>query len=206
VTSEPGSILTLKRMMRDTPGSDEIKAILADLFSEKNDQAFAVTIAAILDGVVERTVRKKLVCLNKREEKELFDGTGPLATFSARIRIGYALGLFDRFIRDDLETIREIRNAFAHTKKVISFDSAEVSTVCTRLILAENVEKQLRTPPGGPLPKGAIKFPAHGRITARSRFGLTATLLVLDIDSAKTMPVIMRNSTGAALSERGPLQ
>ena len=38
----------------------------------------------------------------------------PLSTFSSRTKAAYCLGLISRSIYDDLETIRKIRNKFAH--------------------------------------------------------------------------------------------
>jgi hypothetical protein len=39
-----------------------------------------------------------------------------------KIVVGYALKVYDEKFRNDLEIVRQIRNAFAHSKKLIDFD------------------------------------------------------------------------------------
>ncbi|MGO9684145.1 MAG: MltR family transcriptional regulator [Beijerinckiaceae bacterium] len=68
--------------------------------------------------------------LDKEEEADLFEDTGPLATFSARINFGYALGLYGKKVKRDLNLIREIRNAFVHSRRHIDFETPEVVELC----------------------------------------------------------------------------
>jgi hypothetical protein len=63
----------------------------------------------------------------------LFRGSGPLGNFGAKIDLGFLMGLYGREKRDDLHTIREIRNAFAHKTKTITFNSTEPKTLCKKL-------------------------------------------------------------------------
>jgi DNA-binding MltR family transcriptional regulator len=72
-----------------------------------------------------------MVKLTPEEHDQLFIGTGPLATFSAKIRLGYALGIYGRKTRHDLDVVREIRNAFAHAQKVITFENQEIANLCS---------------------------------------------------------------------------
>ncbi|MGM4967818.1 MltR family transcriptional regulator [Tardiphaga sp. 1201_B9_N1_1] len=65
----------------------------------------------------------------------LFEGEAPLSSFSAKIKIGYALGLYGKIVRDDLDTIRTVRNAFAHSTVHLDFKTPAVSVVCNRLKL-----------------------------------------------------------------------
>jgi DNA-binding MltR family transcriptional regulator len=46
--------------------------------------------------------------------EELFSPLGPLSSFSQRITVGYAFGLFRESYYHDLTCIRRIRNHFAH--------------------------------------------------------------------------------------------
>jgi DNA-binding MltR family transcriptional regulator len=52
--------------------------------------------------------------------------SGPLRSFYTKIAMGYALGIYDKNIRSDLNIVRTIRNAFAHSKKLIQFDHPAV--------------------------------------------------------------------------------
>ena len=60
---------------------------------------------------------------------EIFDGQAPLATFSARIRLASALGLLAGDEAEDLHTIREIANDFAHgLDHTMSFEEQSIRT------------------------------------------------------------------------------
>jgi DNA-binding MltR family transcriptional regulator len=67
--------------------------------------------------------------MSEKELAELFDGTAPLSTFSAKIKIAYAMGIIGKLTRHDLEKLREIRNAFAHSIRHLSFDLPEIANI-----------------------------------------------------------------------------
>jgi hypothetical protein len=50
------------------------------------------------------------------------DERGPLRTFAAKITAGYAFSLYNEKVEHDLHIVRVIRNAFAHSKKLLDFD------------------------------------------------------------------------------------
>src|SRR5262249_55620203 len=50
------------------------------------------------------------------------DEPRPLNSFYTKIAVGYALGIYDLGMRTDLNIVRNIRNAFAHSPKQIKFD------------------------------------------------------------------------------------
>jgi hypothetical protein len=65
-----------------------------------------------IDGLLKGAITYRVVNLTSDDEEVLFSGFGPLATFSARIRIAYALGIIGKKTRHDLDLMREIRNAW----------------------------------------------------------------------------------------------
>lgn len=55
---------------------------------------------------------------------ELFRSSGPLGTFSVKINVTHLLGLFSPVASKELDTIRRIRNEFAHyTGRLFAFKS-----------------------------------------------------------------------------------
>lgn len=68
-------------------------------------------------------------------EARLFDGYGPLGSFSAKIDIAYALGIITEQIFNDLKTIKDIRNEFAHPKELefLTFSSPDIFRHMKRL-------------------------------------------------------------------------
>jgi hypothetical protein len=65
---------------------------------------------------------------------------GPLGTFSAKIWLGYGLELYGPKTRHDLES--HIRNAFAHTKKAITFESPAVENKCSGFHCTRTLSKR----------------------------------------------------------------
>lgn len=71
-----------------------------------------------------------------KESARLLSGfNAPLGTFSARITSAFALGLITKREFDECETLRKIRNDFAH-KVDASFDDKRVVDRCAKLTYA----------------------------------------------------------------------
>jgi DNA-binding MltR family transcriptional regulator len=93
----------------------------------------ALAAIAVVDDALQDAIKSRLVALNTDQDKELFsDGVnGPLSTFSNKIKFGYALGLYGKLLRADLDCLRHIRNAFAHAKLDVDFKTKEISDACS---------------------------------------------------------------------------
>jgi hypothetical protein len=65
--------------------------------------------------------------------EKLFGGDQPGAIdgFRSKIILGYALGLYSQQTREDFQTIRHIRNVFAHSRMNLSFKSKEIADACS---------------------------------------------------------------------------
>ena len=99
----------------------------------RSDRAVAILIAIQLEEALRRTLVEWLRPLKKPEYKDLFGPGQPLSSFSNRIRMCYAMGILGTQTRDELNVIREVRNAFAHSGKEITFDTPEVKNACAFL-------------------------------------------------------------------------
>jgi DNA-binding MltR family transcriptional regulator len=62
-------------------------------------------------------------------KKRLFDAYGPVSTFAAKIDLAFALGITTEAIHQELNKMRRIRNAFAHTKDGVSLDTEPVKAM-----------------------------------------------------------------------------
>ncbi|MDN5053080.1 MltR family transcriptional regulator [Aliarcobacter butzleri] len=65
----------------------------------------------------------------------LFDATGPLGTFSSKLKLAYGIGLIPKNVYTDCNKIRRIRNTFAHISKPISFEDEPIKSQTHSLIL-----------------------------------------------------------------------
>ena len=107
--------------------------ILARYVPTAEDRAVAIIEATKLESELEDAIKSKMVSLSDTQHGEIFTGEGALATFGAKIKIAYALGIFGKQTRKDLDTIRAIRNAFAHCRKPLYFHTEEVADACALL-------------------------------------------------------------------------
>src|SRR5258708_3381722 len=102
-----------------------------------DDRAAALMTASILEQGLEESILSHLVELDDNERRDLFaeDKDSPLASFAARIRIGYALGIYGPKTRNDLTCIRHVRNILAHARKHIDFKTPEIVAACDQITL-----------------------------------------------------------------------
>jgi hypothetical protein len=112
------------------------------LFSETahaSDRVAAIACAAFLDGVLLTALAARFIHMGKRWEDRIFSGaTAPLSSFSAKMRLGYALALYGPITYRDLDIIRSIRNGFAHTAAPVTFEHPIIAEQCHRLIESQS--------------------------------------------------------------------
>ena len=124
------------------PGDRE--AVLAEM-KDDNDRAFVILTASLTETVLTRAIKNKLPNLDNVTEAELFGVDRPLGTYSSKIKLGYAVGLYGRQTKAHLERVREIRNACAHSRKPISFATPELAAVAALF----PADPKQPTPPAG---------------------------------------------------------
>ena len=125
-------------LWRDTMRRQELFSIC----DEGSDKASAMNVAGYATDFLRQLLETKMI--KDDAVGELFDGYAPLATFFARIRVAFALGLIDAQTEKDLDYIRKIRNVFAHSKEPISFDESPVRELRQQLSTAKEHEDQDR--------------------------------------------------------------
>jgi DNA-binding MltR family transcriptional regulator len=98
-----------------------------DLTNE-SDRGCVLAGAAMLEESIEARFRSIFDTrhIPKHLQDSLFNSNGPLATFSGKIKLGYALGLFSRETFSDLEVIRKLRNEAAHVWKEFDFTNKAI--------------------------------------------------------------------------------
>jgi DNA-binding MltR family transcriptional regulator len=100
-------------------------------FQKESDRGAALVGAALLDDKLASTL---LSFFKKtKESRELLDVNSPLGSFNARIKVTYCIGLINEFEYREMETIRKIRNEFAHQLHGISFQTPKITALCKNL-------------------------------------------------------------------------
>jgi DNA-binding MltR family transcriptional regulator len=122
--------------------------ILKELEAE-SDRGCILVAASALDVFLEELLRTALVAdahAAKHSVTPLFEAMGPMATFSAKIKLAYGLGLITKTDFTDLEKIRRIRNIASHEYSAMTFDSREIIEISRTLDSADLVVQHLPVP------------------------------------------------------------
>jgi len=105
--------------------------------------------ASMVEHELEDIIRKRLKRNDDSTWAKLTERNGPLASFAGKIDLAYAMGIYDETTKSNLNSIREIRNVFAHAKKPLDFDD--------ELILSELRNLAMPKQPGFKRSIGYIK-------------------------------------------------
>lgn len=117
----------LSKLTKAEPNPEHFRDFYAEAIGEKNDRGAAILLAANIENALESALVR--ILKNGRTSK-LFGVEKPLGAFRNKIWIAYALDIFGNETFLNLECIRHIRNAFAHSKIPIRFDTPEIANVC----------------------------------------------------------------------------
>jgi len=138
-------------------------------FQNESDRAAAVLAVSYLDIVLENLLRKNFV-ENFTGTNELFQGMGPLNSFSSKIMVTGAFGLISKDDASDLNKIRHIRNKFAHRTHGLSFSDQSIKDRCDSFVCVKKIFEEL--------PNFESEYPRE----SRKRFDLATALLAFNIN------------------------
>ena len=138
MTADPAYIRNLRNIIRADPQLSDLEALEQELYVSTSDRATAVLFGAFVDDHLGRLLRSIMRAdLNSDDARRLFDPEGPFGSFSSRILGAYALKLIGPTTRADLDLIRLIRNAFAHSKMPFGFNTPQARAACDHLKIVD---------------------------------------------------------------------
>jgi hypothetical protein len=114
---------------------NHILAFLSEMNGE-SDRAVAIVCGTLVEDGLAIALRRIMLPLSRDDDDRLFGPDMPLGTFSAKVKLAYAMNVIEADARRDLDNIRCLRNAFAHAQIPLHFDMPEVSAVCDLLCTA----------------------------------------------------------------------
>ncbi|MEX2167319.1 MAG: transcriptional regulator [Methyloceanibacter sp.] len=124
---------------------------LLDKLNEESHRGAVLVAVSYLDELLRRCLQNFL--LDEGKSKALWEGfNAPLGTFSARALSAYSLGLVSRREYEECESLRKIRNDFAHNLHA-SFSDRRIIDLCTNL--------SMRVPDNPKWGENAIGAQAH---------------------------------------------
>ena len=125
-------LLPLSSLSRQLPSGDELWQTF-DALKTETDRGCALIAASLLENTLALTINCHFPNYGLEFKNQLFEGSGPLATFSAKIKVGCALAIYDQKVQKAFETVKDIRNAFAHSLKAIDFSHPTIANSCKSL-------------------------------------------------------------------------
>lgn len=103
--------------------TDEEADALLKAFYEADPLVMAILGQSLVEYELDLLIRRKFPMFNDDTWATLTAENGPFCTFNAKILMGRALRLYDDTLRDHLKLIKGVRNAFAHSKALLTFDN-----------------------------------------------------------------------------------
>jgi hypothetical protein len=101
--------------------------------AKADDRGFCLLMSAHVENTLEQALDHLLGRPREDIREALYKEDGPLATFAQKITMAHALRVIGTVTYANLRNIRQVRNAFAHAKVPIIFDTPEVAAVCSDL-------------------------------------------------------------------------
>lgn len=128
----------LNALTKELPSFEEITLILSQIKSS-SDLAAAITGTAIIEAALEESLKGRFKTDKNDLIVKIFENGGPLSSFDAKISIAEALGVISPKVAAELHTIRKLRNAFAHAKKILTFNEPVIATKLMNMGMIEAV-------------------------------------------------------------------
>jgi hypothetical protein len=129
---------TLKDLSRLMPNGRIIKSL-----ESVEARSATLVLSSLVDAYLELAIRSCFVPLNETQVGIIFRyATAPLSSFSSKISIGHALGIFNKDFEKQLNKLRDIRNAFAHSIIPIDFTNETIAKECNKLDVGSLVAPQ----------------------------------------------------------------
>jgi hypothetical protein len=102
---------------------------------EYDDRAAAIVFGALVEHSLEAALTTYFD-IEADNASKLFtysEDEGRISTFSAKIALGAALGVYDHRMRHDLTWVKNIQNAFAHARVYVDFKTEAIILACDQL-------------------------------------------------------------------------
>lgn len=134
---------TLRDFSRIPLTQEERTAVREALRDNESPIATAILGATIVEMELETELRNRFTRKDDDTWKDLTGEVGPLGTFHQKIIAAYGFRILDNVLLDGMNTVRQIRNAFAHSKRLIDFNNKLVTRELKRVTLPKGKQSTL---------------------------------------------------------------
>lgn len=124
--------MSLDALSKELPTEHDLTSF-SMLLSAESDRGSAIMSSAFVEQTLWAMLNSFLVDEGETVRKEWFEGaTAPFGSFSAKIALGFALGIYGPETKLKLDIIRNIRNVFAHRSLPLDFKHPTIMAECRR--------------------------------------------------------------------------
>lgn len=135
----------LRELSRERATGEELNLLLEEI-PKATDRHAVILLCSLLQSYLCVMIIRHLKNDDVDTLEELYEHGGPLSSFYSQIHLAYALGLFDKKIKRDLNTVRTIRNVFAHAAKPVSFKTDRILAEVAKLNAPTYLKSPVKVP------------------------------------------------------------
>lgn len=133
MTSRQKKKPTLAALSRELPTDDELKNYHA-LLEPESDRGLAIMAGSLVENTLRAAILARFADPGETITKAWFEGpTAPFGSFAAKIKLGRGLAIYADRMEGQLALLKDIRNAFAHRSRPLTFKHPEILDACNRL-------------------------------------------------------------------------
>jgi hypothetical protein len=119
----------LNELMDAAPSHEHFAQWQRETNAERNDRGAAILLATNVENALQGAITQ-ILHIKKGQRNGIFGLNAPLGSFANMITMGYAMEVFGDETKSNLDIIRRVRNAFAHSKLPIDFQTDQITRVC----------------------------------------------------------------------------
>src|SRR6185312_2745135 len=134
---------SIHTLSRHWPTPDEVTKLLDHLDEKQPNIVVAILGVAMVEYDLERLLRPRFRRSDDATWLRLTSENGPANSFSQKINLAFAFGIIDEKRRKALIAIKNVRNVFAHSKKLIEFNDPLIVEELSEVKIADR--KHART-------------------------------------------------------------
>lgn len=112
---------TIRDLSRRVPSASDKDEIIKLLVSQPPALVAAILGQTLVEAYIDRLLRAMLTRRDDKTWQDMVGENGPLKTFFSKSVLAYGLALIDEDQKANVNVVRNIRNAFAHSRHVLTF-------------------------------------------------------------------------------------